>query len=245
MKAIRNYSKSHPVVMFFVLTFTISWTVVYIVAGGLPVPSDQLALLGVTVLLGPSIASILMIAMTSGKDGFRVLFKHLLKWRVNIRWYLVALLTAPLSITAVLLMLSLFSPRFLPAFLVSQDRLTLFLSGIAAGLIVGFFEELGWTGFAIPRLRQRYGTVITGGVIVGLLWGAWHFILFWESDSFLGAFPLALLLARLFSCLPPYRVLMVWLFDRTDSLLLVILMHASLTASLVIIEPAMTHEELF
>ena len=105
--------------------------------------------------------------------------------------------------------------------------------------MVGFFEELGWTGFAIPRMRLRYGILATG-IIVGLLWGAWHFLLFWESDSFSGAFPLALLLARLFSWLPAYRVLMVWVYDRTESLLVAMLMHVSLVATLQIIDPSLT-----
>jgi membrane protease YdiL (CAAX protease family) len=63
--------------------------------------------------------------------------------------------------------------------------------------MVGIFEELGWTGFAI-RMRQRYGVLGTG-LIVGVLWGAWHFILFWEPDSFSVGLPLVLLLVRLFS----------------------------------------------
>ena len=54
--------------------------------------------------------------------------------------------------------------------------------------------------------------------------------MFWQRDSFSAAFPLALLLMQLFSWLPAYRVLMVWLYDRTGSLLLVMLMHASLVA---------------
>ena len=108
---------------------------------------------------------------------------------------------------------------------------------IAAGLMVGIFEELGWTGFAVPQLRLRYG-VVTTGLIVGILWGAWHFVVFWESDSFSGAFPLALLLGRLFSWLPPFRILMVWVYGRTQSLLISMLMHASLVASLTIIVPA-------
>ncbi len=48
------------------------------------------------------------------------------------------------------------------------------MAGIAVGLVVPFFEELGWTGFAIPELGKRYG-ILTTGLIVGLLWGAWHF----------------------------------------------------------------------
>jgi membrane protease YdiL (CAAX protease family) len=143
----------------------------------------------------------------------------------------------------VLLALSLFSPEFLPGIFTSDDKATLLLTGIIAGLAVGLLEELGWTGFAIPRMRLRYSVLATG-LIVGLLWGAWHFTLFWESDSFSGAFPFALLLARLFFWLPAYRVLMVWVYDHTESLLIAILMHASLVATVMIIEPPLTGDEL-
>ena len=111
------------------------------------------------------------------------------------------------------------------------------LSAIVAGLVVGFFEELGWTGFAVPRLKQRYG-VLNTGLIVGFLWGAWHFLPFWKSDTFSAAVPLVLLLGQLFSWLPPYRILMVLVYDRTESVLVSVLMHASLMASLSIFVPA-------
>jgi membrane protease YdiL (CAAX protease family) len=244
MKTMKDFIKKHPVLTYFALTFIISWVAVFIVAGGIPVPADQLAILGIAILLGPSIASLTLIGLTSGKEGFRELLSRLLRWKVGARWYAVALLAAPLSIAAVLLALSLLSPKFIPAILTSDNKATLLLSGIAAGLMVGFFEELGWTGFAIPRLRLRYGVVMTGGIVVGLLWGAWHFILFFEGDSFSGAFPLVLLLARLFSCLPAYRILMVWVYDHTESLLVAILMHASLVASLVYIEPPLAGADL-
>jgi len=66
---------------------------------------------------------------------------------------------------------------------------------------------------------------------VGLLWGAWHFLSnVWGSGTSSGV-PLALFMpVILFSFLPPYRVLMVWVYDRTGSLLVAILMHASLVA---------------
>ncbi len=115
------------------------------------------------------------------------------------------------------LVLSFFSSEFTPSIFISDDKTALLLMGIVVGLMVGFFEELGWTGFAIPRMRLRYGVLATG-LIVGLVWGLWHFILFWEEDSFSGILPLAPLLARLFSWLPAYRVLIVWVYDHTESL---------------------------
>jgi membrane protease YdiL (CAAX protease family) len=245
MTTVKDLIKRHPLTIYFTLTFAISWGAILILAGpeGIPATADQLVVLGIAMLLGPSVAGILLTGLASGRVGFRELVSRLLRWRVNAHWYAVALLTAPLSTAATLLVLSLFSPEFTPSILTSDDKAALILMAIVGGLMVGFFEELGWTGFAIPRMRLRYGILATG-LTVGLLWGAWHFLLFWESDSFSGAFPLALLLARLFSWLPAYRVLMVWVYDRTESLLVAMLMHASLVATLQIIDPSLTGERL-
>ena len=179
-----------------------------------------------------------------GRAGLRELGSRLLKWRVGARWYAVALLTAPLSMMAALLVLSLSSPEFLPGILATGDKATLLLMGIVAGLIVGIFEELGWMGFAIPRMRLRHGVLATG-LFVGVLWGAWHILAngLWASDVTSGRLALAIFLpAYLFTFLvgqlPAFRVLMVWVYDRTNgSLLVAILMHASLTASTLILQP--------
>ena len=76
---------------------------------------------------------------------------------------------------------------------------------------------------------------------MGVLLGAWHWITFTEPGSFSGAFPLALLLVKLFSWLPAYRVLMVWVYDRDESLLLAMLMHVSLTA--IHLSPCLTRRQ--
>jgi membrane protease YdiL (CAAX protease family) len=236
-----NFIKRHSLLIYFTLTFIISWGAVLILAGpnGIPVAEDQAVVLGMALLLGPSVAGILLTGLTSGRDGFREALSHLLTWRVSARWYAVALLTAPLSAVVVLLVLSLFSPEFTPLIFISDDKASLILMGLVAGLMVGCVEELGWTGFAIPLMRLRYSVFATG-LTVGLLWGAWHFIMFWESDSFSGTFPLAILLVRLFSWLPAYRILMVWVHDRTESLLVVMLMHVSLVAAMIFFDPPLT-----
>ncbi len=243
MRTLKEFIQGHSVSAYFVLTFVISWGGVIIVVGpgGIPIAAEKfettplLALLAM--LAGPSVAGILLTGLVAGRTGLRELLSRLLKWRVDARWYAVALLTAPLLTMATLLALSLFSREFLPVTFTMDDLAALLLTSIAAGLMVGLFEELGWTGFASPRMRLRYG-VFTTGLIVGLLWGAWHFLFSWESNSFSGALPLALLLASLFSWLPAYRVLMVWVYDRTGSLLVAVLMHASLVVSqLVLMEP--------
>jgi membrane protease YdiL (CAAX protease family) len=83
------------------------------------------------------------------------------------RWYVLALLTAPVLMTAALLALSLTSPAFLPGIFTSEDRTTLLLVGLAVGLGAGFVEELGWTGFAVPELRRRHG--VLSSLLVAML----------------------------------------------------------------------------
>jgi uncharacterized protein len=69
--------------------------------------------------------------------------------------------------------------------------------------------------------------------------GAWHFLSnYLGSATSAGALSLALYLpALLFSFLPPYRVLMVWVYDHTKSLLVAMLMHASLVTFWLIFTP--------
>ena len=161
-------------------------------------------------------AGILLTSLLYGRAGLREFRSRLLKWRVGARWYAVALLTAPLLLTGVMLALSLISPEFLPRIFIASDKTSVVLMGIAAGLTVGIFEELGWTGFAIPRMRLSYGVLGTG-LMVGVLWGAWHLLQnYWASGVTSGE---SLWLADavvgiLVGQLVAHRVLMVWVSSR-------------------------------
>lgn len=236
---ISSFIRRHPVSTHFALTFALSWGPWLLITGGAPMRSDPRFMF--VILASPvatAIAGLLMTGLTAGRAGYRELLARLFRWRVQARWYGVALLSAPLVaiMTTVLLTLSLRSPEVLPAIFTTADPVGLLLPGIAGGLLVGVCEELGWTGFVIPRLRLRYGVLATG-LLHGVVWGAWHAPAFSRSDSFAGALPLALLLLQLFSWLPAYRVLMVWVYDRTGSLLVAMLMHVSLVATTMILPP--------
>ncbi len=236
---ISSFIKRHPVLTYFALTFALSWGSWLLLTGGAPMRSDpRFMFIVLAAPVAPAIAGLLMTGLTAGRAGYRELLARLFRWRVQARWYGVALLPAPLVaiMTGVLLSLSLRSPEFLPVIFTTADPVGLLLPGVIGGLLVGLCEELGWTGFAIPRLRLRYSVLATG-LLVGVVWGAWHAPLFARSDSFAGALPLALLLLQLFSWLPAYRVLMVWAYDRTGSLLVAMLMHVSLAATSIILPP--------
>jgi uncharacterized protein len=251
MKTIKALIKRHPLLSYFALTFAITWVgfVLAVGPGGIPATKEQFTTIPLgailAALVGPSVSGILLTGLVYGREGFRNLFTRMRRWRVGARWYAVALLTAPLVSTAVLIPLWLISPVFLPGIFASEAKVSFVLMGIVVGLIVGIFEELGWTGFAVPTLlKLRYG-VLSTGLIVGVLWGAWHLLGndIWASVATSGGLPPALFavgvgLVLLVGQLPAYRVLMVWVYERSGgSLLLAILMHASYSASTFILGP--------
>ena len=253
MKTIKAFIKRHSLLSYYALAFAISWGGILIAVGlgpgGFSATPQQFQMAvpyAVPVMiLGPSVAGILLTGLLYGRAGLREFRSRLLMWRVGARWYAVALLTAPLSMMAVLLVLSLVSPEYLPRIFTASDRTALLLMGIAVGLTAGIFEELGWTGFAVPTLlRLRYGVLGTG-LIVGVLWGAWHLpINFWASGVTAGEISPAVfaplwLLTILVGSLVAYRVLMVWVYERTGSLLVAMLMHVSLATFTFILTPPM------
>ena len=244
---IRNPVLNHPVVVYYFVIFLISWGGLVLVLGGpngitsKPTDVPFLPLYLVTVA-GPGIAGVLLSGLYRGSKGYRDFFSRLFKWRVRVKWYVAALLIAPVTVLTTLLALSLFSPVFLPGIFSSGnnpvasmfgvpggDKITLLLFVTIIGLFNGFVEELGWTGFVTPKMRSNHN-LITTGFSVGIMWGLWHLLSNYLGSSVgAGTFPLPVYMAViLFSFLPPFRVLMTWVYDYTGSLFIAILMHASL-----------------
>jgi uncharacterized protein len=134
---IRTLVERHPVLCFYVVAFTISWGVMLLVVGGpggIPGTEEEVDRVMLPALLalfaGPSLAAILLIGLVLGRAGFRELLVRMTRWRVQARWYAVALLTAPVLFTTVSFALSLRSPEFLPGILTTNDRAAMLLFGI-------------------------------------------------------------------------------------------------------------------
>jgi uncharacterized protein len=210
--------------------------------GTTPASDPRFAYAVIAMLAGPSLTGVLMTAVVLGRAGLRDVVSRLVPWRVGAPWYAVALFTAPVLMAATLLALSFISPAFLPGLVTSQDKGSLLLVSPAVGLSAGLFEEIGWTGFAIPALRRRYGVLATG-LIVGILWSAWHLLPnVWAARAAAGDLAVSVYLTAttvgvFVGYLTAFRVLMVWVYDRTESLLVAMLMHVSLTAGLLILNP--------
>jgi uncharacterized protein len=180
---LRRLLQRHPVTAYFVLVFALSWGILLPVIGG-PLSAsgndwmaNPLFLLAIVAgPLAPGVAGVLLTGLLDGRVGYRELLGRLRRWRVGGRWYAAALLAGPLPILAsgVLLAALLRSTEFLPGIFTAPPPLGLVLIGMAVGLVAGIFEELGWTGFLVPRLRRQHGLLGTA-FLVGLVWGAWHF----------------------------------------------------------------------
>jgi membrane protease YdiL (CAAX protease family) len=220
--------KRHQLLVYFVLVYALAALALIVVGlpslhGGSRPPLTSLLMFPVMVV-GVGLIGLGLTALMSGRPGLRELRGRLGRWRVPLRWYGLLFLP-PLGILAVLGLLHvLVSPVFTPALL---------LFGIPAGLLAGFTEEIGWTGFAYPRMSARWGAR-TGACLLGLLWGLWHFPI---VDSLGAGSPHGVWLPAFFAAfialVSGLRVLIAWVYTNTGSVLLPQLLHASSTGFLV------------
>jgi membrane protease YdiL (CAAX protease family) len=222
-----------PVTSYLVFTFVISWSAAFaIVAPKLlhaePISKFSRILMFPAMLLGPVASGVLMTRLLDGTAGIRKLFSSIVRMRVGMRWYSILLLP-PAAVLAVLLTLKmLVSPAFAPNH---------FFLGVAFGIPAGFLEEIGWTGFAFPRMQARLGT-LQAGVLLGLLWSVWHL----PVIDFLGAASphgtyLPLFFLSFATAMTAMRVLIGWIYQNTQGILLAQFMHISSTGALVIFGP--------
>lgn len=176
-------------------------------------------------VIGVGLSGLGLTALIDGSDAAKQLVLSARRPCPQRRYYAALLIPPAAILTALLALRAFVSPAFRP---------NLFPLGLLFGLLAGFCEEFGWSGFAYPRMRTRFGAQ-PAAVLLGLLWGLWHLPV---VDS-LGvahphgqAWPLFFLAFLLI--LIALRVLISWLYTATGSLQLAQLMHASSTGFLVV-----------
>lgn len=235
----RSFIQRRPVSSYFVLTFVISWLGAFLVASPHLSRHESLPqLTGVlmfpAMLFGPSLSGVLLTWLTDGSAGLRSLRSRLFFWRIPALWYL-SLLIPPVLVLGVLLCLKIFvSAAYAP------NR---FLLGVLFGVPAGLLEEIGWSGYAFPKLSSRLSPFIAS-ILLGLLWGLWHL----PVINFLGAAtPHGDDWLRFFlvfsAAMAAMRVLICWVYLNTRSVLLTQLMHISSTGSLVVFSPPVTTKQ--
>lgn len=229
-----SFLQRHPVTAYFGLTFALSWAGALLVA--LPsvtrwteVPKITGALMFPAMLIGPSASGLVLTRLIRGRSAFKDLLSRMRRVRVAARWY-ITLVIPPLLILSVLYCLTILRGN---AF--APNR---FYVGAAFGVVAGFFEEIGWMGFAFPQLRAAR-SAIGSAIILGALWSLWHLpvINYLGTATPHGEYWLRYFLAFA-AVMIPVRVLIAWLYTNTESVVVCQLMHASSTGSLVVLSPA-------
>jgi membrane protease YdiL (CAAX protease family) len=226
--------RSYPAVAYFFLAYAISWSGALLLVTPKLLHGQALSkldglLMFPVMLLGPSVAGITLTKIVDHQAGLKGLLSRMFKLPSVAHWYL-PLLIPPVLIFAVLLSLKTFvSSVFTPNH---------FWIGILFGIPAGFFEEIGWTGFALPKLMRRYAA-FPSAAILGILWACWHVpvVDYLGTATPHGSSWLSYFLAFA-AAMTAVRIMIAWLYINTGSVLLAQFLHACSTGSLVIFSPA-------
>jgi membrane protease YdiL (CAAX protease family) len=248
--SLRDLVARHPIAAFLIMLYAITWIVFLPVVlqgrGLLALPIDLSeglafnAIVAMASIVGVALPAVLVTAATSGREGVRDLLSRSLRWRVGVRWYLMALFgllalmllgasvflgMAPLE--ALLGKWPLFFTMFLPEVLLPF-------------LFIQLFEEAGWTGFMQHTLQERRGPIVASVLV------APAFILMHLPplliDSELGLALLivtgALVVVAVF-----FRVVAMWLYNGSGgSVLIVALFHSAFNSATSLGEQKFTGE---
>jgi membrane protease YdiL (CAAX protease family) len=230
--SITTFAKKHSLVLFFILAYTISWLIwlpqLASAQGFLDGPElPYLHLLGG---LGPTLAALIVTGLTSGRTGLRELGGRMVRWRVGIRWHLIAWF-GPVALFAVAAVIArLVWGTWPEPGLFGRTREYPHLPVLAYWavnlLFFGFGEETGWRGFALPHL-QKDRSAMAATLILSLFWAFWHLPLFGFVDDFM-KMGLGGAAGWYFSILLG-SVLLTWLYNSTwGSILIVAVFHGTL-----------------
>jgi membrane protease YdiL (CAAX protease family) len=209
----KAFLKRYQIIIFFTLTFIISWYPWYSGGEGF-------------FAWGPSAAGLIVTAVVAGRKGIVVMLRRLICWRVKFRYWAVALFgpfIVMLTGIAIYILIGGESPSF--AFWKEEWFLTpLFMLVFLAPMFgPGGEEPFGWRGYAQPQLqakfKQWWGPLLTS-FIIGTAWGIWHLPEFFNPSStqyalgigFLGPFIMMEI---------SNSIVMTWLFNKTGASVLI------------------------
>lgn len=214
------------VVVFFVLAYVLSWSWAVplaaahlVVRRGVGWPSHLPA------LLGPAIAAVVVTAWTMGRPGVRDLLARLARWRVPLRWWLVAV--SPVAFLGLALAATAAAGQALPD-VADFGRFSgipaMSLAGVLLLIFVGALgEETGWRGYALPQLQRRFSP-LASSLILAVLWFGWHLPQFFVIATYRDFSPVQYV--GMFLGLACGAVVLTWLYNRSGgSILLVAVWH--------------------
>lgn len=218
--------------VYFVATFAWTW-LIWGTGIALGATADSafglvVALLGV---IGPMVTGISFTYLTKDREGRRDYWKRVIDFkRISAKWYLVIFLFVP-----VLNMLAALIDKLAGGsgagwgeslLNIATNPFGIVMSFLFASLIP-FIEELGWRGYVLDRLQERYSAV-AASLILGVVWALWHLPLFFVPGTYQASLGVGTLAFWLFMLgIVPLSLPFTWIYNNTGrSTLAVILFHA-------------------
>jgi uncharacterized protein len=231
------HDSAAPLAAYFVLTFLVAWTL-WVAGAAMSGTSLSMQVRGLFFLPGtfaPGIVAIGMTSWTEGRRGTAALLGRLFVWDVGARWYVFAF-----SYMAAVKLAAAVAHRAIagawPPFGDTPVYLLLFAVVFSTPFQAG--EEIGWRGYALPRLAARVG-LARASVVLGTIWAVWHLPLFFISGTTTTGQPFHVY----FLSVTALSVALAWLYAHTrGSLLLVMVMHAAINNTKDIVPSALPGE---
>ncbi|MEJ2123169.1 MAG: CPBP family intramembrane metalloprotease [Alphaproteobacteria bacterium] len=183
-----SFLRRHPLTGFYVIAYAFTWAL------GLPLLLSIRGVIGIDVphlaepvaAFGPFVAAIVVMRAVKGPNGVRELRQALFRWRVRSSWVAASLL-GPVALLLIALSGTLFSDSVETVGTSGLGELWtitgLFELMVVGGLLQSLGEEPGWRGFAIPKLRQRFGPLLST-LALWPVWLGWHLPFFLSRPSF-------------------------------------------------------------
>lgn len=224
--------REHPLFFFFLIAYAGTWIILipHILSVWGILKGDFGFLYIIKPFVGPTLAAIIMTRITEGKEGLLRLRRRLGQRRAGWQWYLFILVAIP----ALILLGIIIQPGTLASFqgLTSRLLVTYPLYFVIVFFGVALPEEIGWRGFALPRMQPRYGP-LWGTLLLGVLWCFWHLIFFLTPAH--GGGPgtsFATLLTSFsyfFLMVMAIAIILTWVFNHTGgSIFIANLAHAAI-----------------
>jgi membrane protease YdiL (CAAX protease family) len=204
----KNIIKKHPLSSYFIIAWVSTWLLV------LPLILTEFRLISVNMnwhflgALGPTISALIVAYISEKKEGIKKLSKTSFKWRVGVFWILFSALIMPIFLLLTIGLNLIFTGDLinLYAYLIDNgitNPISLFIWIWVGAISYGLFEEIGWRGYALPKLQEKYNPMIATIILTGG-WAFWHFPMFfyrlsiqmlfgWLFGLFMGAIVLTFL----------------------------------------------------
>jgi membrane protease YdiL (CAAX protease family) len=233
LRDLRQWMRRHPLFSFFSMAYAFSWIIFlpYVLSEWhvLPGTSDY-QLFYFLHTFGPAVSAYIMSRIMEGKEGWSGIRKRIRQVRAGWFWYLFILLGIPVVILLGILVLPGAAKSFqgLPRYFLVRYPI-LFVAIFFGGGPLG--EEIGWRGFALPRMQSRYGPW-RATMLIGVLWTFWHLEDFLTASQGggpgTGLYSFYFHLPVFFLQVMALSVIMTWVFNHTrGSIFIAILLHAS------------------